>query len=99
MCCGEGDWSDCTARWQAIGGRRIKRNAGHERMSIPTAVSIQHLSRWSSRLGNALVHVMSMIIELIIGQVLSTLRALQDIPYKCDNTSDTGKNCYNANRN
>lgn len=40
MCCVAEDWSDCTARWQATGGRRIKRSAGHERVSIPAAVSI-----------------------------------------------------------
>lgn len=81
MCCGKGDWSDCTALWQAIGGRRIKRNAGHERVPIPTAASIQHVSRWSSRLGNALVHVIRLITEPVIGQISSTLRALQDIFY------------------
>ncbi|KAJ8112528.1 hypothetical protein OPT61_g5129 [Boeremia exigua] len=39
MCCGAGDWSDCTARWQAMGGRRIKRNAGHEKVAIPATAS------------------------------------------------------------
>ena len=40
MCDGAGDWSDCTARWQAMGGRRIKRSAGHERVAIPATVNI-----------------------------------------------------------
>lgn len=40
MCCGAAVWSDSTARWQATGGRCIKRNAGHERVSIPAAVSV-----------------------------------------------------------
>lgn len=54
MCCGAGDWSDCTARWQAIGGRRIKHNAGHERVSIPGA---EHLSRRSFSNGKRARHV------------------------------------------
>lgn len=49
MCCGAGDWSDCTARWQVMGGRRIKRNAGHERFAIPaTASSVARCSSLGS---------------------------------------------------
>lgn len=40
MCDGTGDWSDCTARWQAMGGRRIKRSAGHEKVAILAAMNI-----------------------------------------------------------
>lgn len=40
MCDGAGDWSDCTARWQAMGGRRIKRSAGHGRVAIPATGNI-----------------------------------------------------------
>jgi hypothetical protein len=54
MCCGAGDWSDCTARWQAIGGRRIKHNAGHERVSIP---GVEHLSRRGFSNGKRAHHV------------------------------------------
>jgi hypothetical protein len=39
MCCGMGGWSDCTARRQAIGGRRIKRAAGHENGRIAFGMS------------------------------------------------------------
>lgn len=48
MCCGAEDWSDFTARWQAMGGRRIKRNAGHERVAIPAAVSICRAALWDA---------------------------------------------------
>jgi hypothetical protein len=47
ICCGAGAWSDCTARRQAIGGRRIKQSAGHGSAAIPAA---ERQSRWSSPL-------------------------------------------------